>query len=268
MTLLENKYLNQKVQSPKDDINTGNIFIPEQEVQKWRDKCGCTKGEILEQLVKLQKISVGTIPTGEISTIDLADTEDYPILFFRGNIGLLKEKSVAVVGTRSPTSNGIKRTQKVTELLVDMGFVTMSGLAKGIDAIAHKTALDKGGRTIAVLGTPINEVYPASNKILAEEIIKKNLILSPAMPYEHTGQYLFPRRNRLMAQLAVATIVIEVGSTSGVVHQAAECLRKGKKLIFLKSTAQNSDSSWIGKFVKSGGVIVNNANELRGVLNG
>lgn len=267
---IQNNYRLFDISGPEnEDISIGGVTIPNDLVLKWISKCKCTRGDVVGQLETLRDIGASTVLTRNIAAVDPAGAQEYPILFYRGDINLLNQPSVAVVGTRAPSPDGVKRAEKVASTLVEMGFGVMSGLAKGIDAVAHETALKLGGKTIAVLGTPINEIYPAANKGLAERIVASgNIVLSPAMPYEHTGNYLFPRRNRLMAQLAEATVVIEVGSTSGVVHQAAECLRKRKKLLFLKSIAESEHAKWVGNFIRSGAQIINKADDLREVLRG
>ena len=189
-------------------------------------------------------------------------TKEYPLIFARGDLDLLNQPIISIVGTRSPSSDGRARATQIAKLLVKEGFVIMSGLAKGIDTVAHSVALQNNGKTIAVLGTPIHKIYPAENKILAQEISEKGLLLSPSLPHEEHGRFLFPRRNRLMARLSLATIIIEAGPTSGVIHQAAECLRQKRKLILLKSVADNSSLPWVEGFLKSGANVIENPAQL------
>ena len=193
-------------------------------------------------------------------------SDQFPTLFYRGSLDLLRRPCVSVVGTRNPTAEGVARARKVAVVLTELGFVVVSGLAKGIDAVAHKTTLERNGFTVAVLGTPIHRIYPAENKGLATEIGEKGLLLSPALPHEETGRYLFPRRNRLMALLSQATVIIEAGETSGVVHQAAECLKQGRKLLLLKSLVDNASLTWPADFIKSGAHVVESPEDLKGLL--
>ncbi|MBM4253828.1 MAG: DNA-processing protein DprA [Deltaproteobacteria bacterium] len=188
----------------------------------------------------------------------------FPTLFYKGDLQILERPAISVVGTRNPTPEGAIRAKRVTAILVEMGFVIVSGLAKGIDTVAHRTALEMGGLTAAILGTPIHKIYPAENRGLAKEIeTKAGIILSAAAPHEETGRYLFPRRNRLMAMLSRATIIIEAGETSGVIHQAAECQRQQRLLLLLKSLAENPQLSWPAGFVKSGAIVVDSPEDLR-----
>jgi DNA processing protein len=193
-------------------------------------------------------------------------SKEYPIIFAKGDVALLELPIVSVVGTRAPSPEGKLRAGQIAKLLVENGFVVMSGLAKGVDTIAHSTALQLSGKTIAVLGTPIHKIYPAENKSLAEDIVKEGLLLSPSLPHEEKGKFLFPRRNRLMARLSQATIIIEAGPTSGVIHQAAECLRQNRKLFLLKSVAENPSLPWVAGFLKSGAQVVENSAQLLTLL--
>jgi DNA processing protein len=198
---------------------------------------------------------------------NLPDIEvQFPTLFYKGNLDLLLKPCVSIVGTRNPTAEGIARAKKVTRVLVDLGFIVVSGLAKGIDTVAHETALANDGFTVAVLGTPIHKIYPAENKRLAAKIEKSGIIISPSLPHEETGRYLFPRRNRLMALLSRATIIIEAGETSGVVHQASECLKQGRTLLLLKSLADNKNLTWPAGFIKSGAHVIESPDDLGKLL--
>ncbi|WP_249262204.1 DNA-processing protein DprA [Leptospira alexanderi] len=185
-------------------------------------------------------------------------------LFYKGDSTLLRRRAVSIVGTRNPSKKGIDTAAAITEAVTKLGFVVVSGLAKGVDSVAHSTALIKGS-TIAVLGTPIHKIYPAENKFLAEEISENGLIISMNLPHEEKGTYLFPRRNRLMALMTEATIVVEAGETSGVIHQAAECKRLHKKLIFSKSLVEQK-YDWVSKFINSGALVAESSNHLKQIL--
>lgn len=214
----------------------------------------------------LTKNLASLVPTKLMDELVNGYSTEFPQIFYRGDISFLKTPAVSVVGTRQPSELGKARTAKISTLLVEKGFVVLSGLAKGIDTIVHQTVLDRNGKTVAVLGTPLHKIYPAENRKLAEDIATKGLLLSPSLPHEETGKYLFPRRNRLMALLSVATIITEAGPTSGVIHQAAECLRQGRKLILLKSLVENKRLPWVDGFIKSGAKILESAEQLTELL--
>ncbi len=220
------------------------------------------------------RLSVGQLSKKEQYSLfneEQATHQDSPEISFedfQGNKALLDDSSVcvSVVGSRDASPLGLELTEKVTSALVSNNFVIVSGLAKGVDTIAHKTALKKNGNTISVLGTPLNKIYPAENKDLAKEVASKGLVLTTAKPHETFGKHLFPRRNKAMAQISKATIVIEAGEKSGVRHQCAESLKNGKTLIFLKHQV-DQNCSWVDGFIKSGAVVTNSEHELINILN-
>lgn len=211
----------------------------------------------------LDKFGVNMVPEDQL-THELGEhVKDYFPLFYLGKLScLFHMPRVAVVGTRQPSEIGIARTKKLVKELCALNISIVSGLAKGIDAVAHSTALDLNATTIAVLGTPVHRPYPAENKDLYFKIVKQGLAISPAKPHEQTGKYLFPRRNRLMALLCEATIIVEAGPTSGVIHQAAECLRQKKRLFILKSLAENEKIEWVSGFLKNGAEVLENPSQL------
>lgn len=200
--------------------------------------------------------------SGDTLNLPEKHIKQYSHLFYKGDISLLEMPTVSVVGTRNPSLDGIRRAEKVIEALCKNNFVVMSGLAKGVDTIAHTKTLQLNGKTIAIMGTPIHKIYPAQNKKLAEDISKRGLLLSSVLPHQERGKYLFPRRNRLMAILSEATVIVEAGPTSGVIHQASECLRQNRKLILLRSLTERKDLPWISGFLKSGAIVAEDPKHL------
>ncbi|MDR2337824.1 MAG: DNA-protecting protein DprA [Deltaproteobacteria bacterium] len=207
---------------------------------------------------------IGCIPSELAYKLLNGYAKEYPYLFYKGDVDLLSKSIVSVVGTRNPSMKGIEKTTRVAATLVSEGYIVMSGLAKGIDTVAHETTLRQNGKTIAVLGTPLTKIYPAKNKKLADNISKTGLLLSPSLPDETFGKHLFPRRNKLMARLSIATIIIEAGETSGVIHQAAECQRQGKIIIFLKSLVDKV--TWANSFIKNGAHVIDTPKDLKELL--
>lgn len=214
----------------------------------------------------LEKYSLNLIEDNYKSSLLGDFNGQYQNIFYKGDLSLLKKPIVSVVGTRNATAKGIENAIKITKKLVEMNFVIMSGLALGIDTIAHKTALQYKGDTIAVLGTPIHKIYPKENIELAHQIEKNGLIISPSLPTESHGKWIFPRRNRLMATLSIATIIIEASETSGVLHQAAETQRQKKKLLILNSLKEDG-ITWVESFVNNGAILIKNFKDLYSALN-
>jgi DNA processing protein len=133
--------------------------------------------------------------------------------------------------------------------LAQRGITVVSGLARGVDAAAHLGALEENGHTVAVIGTPLDRAYPAENASLQEDIYRKHLLLTPFPIGERVYPSNFPKRNRVMAAVSDATVIVEASDTSGTLHQAAECGLLGRWLFIMKSVADNPDLKWPAKFI-------------------
>lgn len=160
-------------------------------------------------------------------------------LWYHGNLDLLKLKLAAIIGTREVSIKGIQRTKLIAKILVAHNYGIVSGLAKGVDKVAHETTLALKGKTIAVMGTPIDQCYPKENNLLKEEIERKGLVLSQFAPSEHVFQSNFPKRNVLMAALSDINIVIEAGEKSGVRYQVEAAIKLNKRVALLASLVEH-----------------------------
>lgn len=182
-------------------------------------------------------------------------------LFYRGNFSLLElERRVAVVGSRDISDLGIRRARKITKFLVENNFTVVSGLAEGVDTIAHQTAIDNEGQTIAVIGTPLDKYFPASNKNLQEIIARDHLLLSQFSEKYPVTPKNFPIRNRTMALISDATIIIEAGEKSGTKHQGWEALRLGRELFIMENIITEKKISWAQEMLKYGAQVLTNDN--------
>lgn len=197
-------------------------------------------------------------------------TEPVEILYFLGSWELIEApRRVAVVGTRQVSPQGAARTRKLVRALVEHDFTVVSGLAQGVDTIAHQTAIEAGGRTIAVLGTPISEVYPKENKQLQRQMAEEYLVVSqvPVLRYKSQGpngnRLFFPERNKTMSALTEATIIVEASETSGTLIQAKAALDQGRKLFILDSNFENPAITWPTKFLKLGAIRVREFEDIR-----
>jgi DNA processing protein len=189
----------------------------------------------------------------EIDTASLGFTNSVllrvPKLFAVGDLSLFQLPAVALVGSRKASQDALKRTEQLAHELVEAGIVVMSGLAFGIDGAAHRGAIRYGGRTTAVIGTPVDRASPAENAGLQQEIAEKHLLISPfAIGTEITRRH-FPERNRVMARLALATVILEAGDTSGSLHQAAESVAIGRPLYIAEAVARNGALKWPARFI-------------------
>lgn len=198
---------------------------------------------------------------------------DHPIelLYYQGWWDLVDRPSVAVVGTRKPTRDGKSRARRIARLLVADGFTIVSGLASGIDTVAHTSAMEFGGYTIAVLGTPLTEVYPAANRDLQRRIADEHLVISqvPIIRYSsgnpRSNRMFFPERNVTMSALTRATVIVEAGETSGTLIQARHALKQGRQLLILESCF-NRGLSWPEKLAAKGAIRVRDVEQLSEIL--
>jgi DNA processing protein len=182
------------------------------------------------------------------------------LLYFAGKWELVEAPSLAIVGTRRPSREGLARTRKLVRHAVEDGWTIVSGLAIGIDTEAHDLAMRLGGRTIAVIGTPLSAVYPAENADIQARIARDFLVVSqvPAFRYEQQdwrgNRSFFPERNVTMSALTDATIIIEASNTSGTRTQARAALAQGRKLFILDSCFRNPELSWPHEFARPGAI--------------
>lgn len=178
-------------------------------------------------------------------------------LFVAGDASILEEGArVSIVGARKSSPEGLKRAAKLASLLAHRGIVVVSGLAEGIDTAAHESAIKHGGRTIAVLGTPLDQVYPKKNAELQHTIIRDHLAVSQYPQGYPVQPKNFPLRNRTMALLSDATVIMEATDTSGSLHQGWEALRLGRLLFIAKSITENARLTWPEKMLHYGARIL------------
>ena len=173
-----------------------------------------------------------------------------PFLFVRGTLTEADSRSVAVVGTRKASDDGLKRAARMARGLAERDVTVASGLARGIDTQAHTAALDAGGRTVAVVGTGITRCYPAETADLAERIVEHGAVISQFWPTRPPGRDTFPRRNRVTSGISQGTVVIEASRTSGAKLQARLAHEHGKRVWLLRSLVTGQD--WARRMVDEG----------------
>jgi DNA processing protein len=180
-------------------------------------------------------------------------------LYVAGPLSIpLPSPRAAIIGSRKASSEGLEATRYIARTLARRGVVIVSGLAEGIDTAAHKAAIEEEGRTIAVLGTPLDRVYPRGNMALQELVMRRHLVISQ-FPIGHvTWPKDFVLRNRTMALISNASIIVEAGDSSGSLHQGWEALRLGRPLFIWSSIMNDRSLSWPRKMEMYG------AMELRG----
>ncbi len=173
-------------------------------------------------------------------------------LFCKGNLDLFNSQSLSVVGTRKPSNYGRIVTKKLVEAVSKKNITIISGLAYGIDSIAHKTCLENGGKTIAVLGSGLNEIYPNEHMSLAKEIENKGLIISEYIPNKLATRYTFPQRNRIIAGLGDGVLITEANFKSGTIHTKDFALEYGKNIYSVPGNIYNETSFLTNDIIKSG----------------
>lgn len=184
------------------------------------------------------------------------------ILFYKGDFSLLyNQKNLAVVGSRTPSQYGIDATKYLLKDL-DEGTVIVSGLAKGIDAIAHRCALDGGLKTIGVLGCGINYVYPSENAKLYKDIEENGLLISEYPDVVAPNASNFPVRNRLIAYISKLVLVTEGKEYSGTSCTVSHALNSGKTVLAVPFEILNNESVITNDLIKSGAGLVRNSNDI------
>jgi len=194
----------------------------------------------------------------------------YPVelLYYRGIWELSEIPSIAIVGSRKPSKDGIKRANRLARELVKRDYAVVSGLATGIDTAAHTGALEEGGQTIAVVGTPLGEIYPKENIDLQEHIAENFLLISqvPVLRYQtqdyRRNRTFFPERNATMSALTQATIIVEAGNTSGTLTQARAALFQNRKLFILNSCFERPGLTWPARFEERGAIRVREPEDI------
>lgn len=189
--------------------------------------------------------------------IELLDLSHPPErLYALGQADALKPPRVSIVGTRKSTAYGERVTRSLTTTLVRAGVSVISGMARGIDGVAHRTALEAGGRTVAILGTGIDVPYPAGHRHLHRMIADKGLVLSENPPGATAHQGAFPKRNRIIAALSPVTIVVEAGHKSGALNTASQALELGRIVAAVPGPIDSEQSAGSNQLLRDGAAVI------------
>jgi DNA processing protein len=184
-------------------------------------------------------------------------------LFVAGHFEWLRQpRRVAVVGARRVSADGVKRAAKLARILVEHQAIVVSGLAEGIDIAAHSAAIEAGGRTIAVIGTPLSEVYPAKHRDLQARLMREHLVVSQFPAGQATTRRNFPMRNRTMALICEASVIVEAGEGSGSLSQGWEALRLGRPLFLMASILDTPGLSWPKTMIDYGAMVLREPEDL------
>ena len=189
------------------------------------------------------------------------------LLFVRGEITPEDEWCLAVVGTRRPTIYGRQVAEEISAGLARARITVVSGLAKGIDAISHQGALSAGGRTLAVLGGGLDNIYPAENAELALRITEHGALISEYSPGTRPRPENFPRRNRILAGLSLGTLVVEAGEGSGALITAQLALEQNREVFAVPGSILSVASSGTNKLIRDGAKLVRQVSDILEELN-
>ena len=190
-----------------------------------------------------------------------------PILYAKGTLLPSDSFSIAVIGTRRCTRYGERQTERLTSALVQHGFTIISGLARGIDGIAHRATLSCGGRTLAVLGSGLHRLYPPEHKSLAQNIIDSGgCVMSEYPPLHPSAKWTFPQRNRIVSGLSLGVLVIEAPVRSGAMISARLAGEQGRDIFAVPGSIESPASSGCNQLIKDGAYITESADDILNVL--
>lgn len=199
--------------------------------------------------------------------------EDYPknlkniydppiVLYIKGDLKAEDDLSIAIVGSRRASFYGMSMSEKFSTELVRSGLTIVSGLARGVDSCAHKSALKAGGRTIAVIGSGFNHLYPPEHRSLSEDISRKGAVISEFPINTEPLKQNFPRRNRIISGLSLGVLVIEAARNSGALITSDFALEQGREVFALPGEVGAMNSLGTNALIKDGAKLVENASDI------
>jgi len=189
-----------------------------------------------------------------------------PVLYLRGSIETNDEWAVAIVGTRRITPYGRQVAERIATQLANNGITVVSGLALGVDTVAHQSSLDAGGRTLAILGSGVDRLYPPQNRSLAEKVIEKGALISDYAPGTPPEGSNFPPRNRIISGLSLATVVVEAGVKSGALITADFALEQGREVFAVPGNVFAPQSRGPNRLIQNGAHPLLDPKEILDVL--
>ncbi len=198
----------------------------------------------------------------------LKEIYDYPpVLYIRGELLPGEEPCLAVVGTRRPTVYGRQVAEEITADLARSGMIIVSGLARGIDSVAHRAALDAGGRTIAVLASGLDIIYPAENVRLAQKILERGALISEHPLGVRPRVENFPLRNRIMSGLSLGVLAVEAGERSGALITAFQAVEQNREVFAIPGSILSPASRGTNRLIQKGAKLVRNCADIIEELN-
>ncbi|MDO4711019.1 MAG: DNA-processing protein DprA [Peptostreptococcaceae bacterium] len=233
--------------------------------EKKERKVRASLDQVHKNIERMEKEEIGSISCkDEMFPKFLLEMPDpCYLLYYRGDISLLDSFSIGMVGSRKPTSYGSYVANKFSSELSRSGVVIVSGLAQGIDTLSHKGATESNGKTIAVLGTAINNIYPRKNEGYAKELIQGgSLILSEFAPDHQTMPFHFVQRNRLISALSDGLLIVEAGERSGTLTTVDFALEQGKPVFAVPGNINSPNSVGTNRLLKAGAKLVTEIEDI------
>lgn len=200
----------------------------------------------------------------------LREISDPPAdLYIKGNFSDKDKIAIGIVGTRNYTSYGKRVTENIAGDLAGAGVTIVSGLAKGIDTFAHRAALERGGRTIAVLGSAVDSksLYPACNRKMAEKITQNGAVIAEYPPGTKSERWFFPQRNRIISGLSLGILVVEAPEKSGALITASQALEQNREVFAVPGPIYSNNSIGTNRLIQMGAKLITCANDILDELN-
>ena len=222
-----------------------------------------------DEMEKLERFGVKVLVYEDLPyPAALKEIYDYPpVLYVKGNLPSQDQPCLAVIGTRRPTIYGRQVTEEIVTDLVRSGITIVSGLARGIDSVAHRAALDAGGRTVAVFASGLDIIYPGENARLAQAIIERGALLSEHPLGVKPRPESFPLRNRIMSGLSLGVLVVEAGERSGALITAHQAVEQDREVFAIPGSILSPASQGTNHLIQEGAKLVRNSEDILQELN-
>jgi DNA processing protein len=221
-------------------------------------------GAVERQIKTIEKEGMLAVHIGDHAYPEmLKEIGDPPVVVYvKGDIRTEDKYAIAVVGSRKLTHYGASVAENMSEDLASMGFTVVSGMARGVDSLSHRSAIKAGGRTIAVLGSGIDVPYPPENRMLMDRIAESGYVLSEFPPGSPPDKENFPKRNRLISGLSLGVLVIEATANSGALITARCALEQGREVFAVPGNITSANSEGTNELIRKGALLTSKAGDI------
>jgi DNA processing protein len=225
-------------------------------------------GAVDKQIRVIEREGIQAVHIGDYAYPEmLKEIDDPPVLVYvKGDIQPQDRYAIAIVGSRNLTHYGAAVAENISEDLACMGFTIVSGMARGVDSLSHRSAIKAGGRTIAVLGSGVDVPYPPENRMLMNRIAEAGYVLSELPPGSPPDKENFPKRNRLISGLSLGVLVVEATSKSGALITARSALEQGREVFAVPGNITSANSEGTNELIRKGASLTRKAEDILGEL--